>query len=170
MGCRFAHRQCQLFAKRAAVGQTGQGVAVGQKFQPLLLLFLLGNISEHAHVVGDVAIGIAHGRQRHVLGEHLAVFAFVPDFALPVAGALNAVPHGLVERLVVAPGLEQARRQAQQLLFGVAQHPRQCRVDGEDVVLHIGHEHGLSRVVHHGGSQALALLGRALVRQVGQDA
>ncbi len=67
-------------------------------------------------------------------------------------------------------GLEDARVLAQHLLFCVAQHARDRRVDGQDARLRIGHHHALDGVVHHGGGQALALFQRAAGREVGEDA
>ena len=67
-------------------------------------------------------------------------------------------------------GLEDARVLAQHLLFCVAQHARDRRVDGQDARLRIGHHHALDGVVHHGRRQALALLQRTAGREVGEDA
>ena len=105
-----------------------------------------------------------------MLGKHLAVFAPIPNFTLPASRHRNGRPHGGIKRPVVAARLEQGRGFAQQLALGVAQQPRHRRVDRQNAAAGIGHYHALGRVIDHGGGQALALLGVALIGHIGQHA
>ena len=62
------------------------------------LKFTIG-YSRPAGVIDDAA-------DRQILRINVAVLASVPDFALPAAGALDAVPHGGVKRRIVPPGFQ----------------------------------------------------------------
>ncbi|WP_157205705.1 hypothetical protein [Methylomonas koyamae] len=57
--------------------------------------------------MGHGAAGVFDGGNRQPFREHLAVFAPVPNFALPGALALDAVPHLRVKIGVVYPRLQQ---------------------------------------------------------------
>ena len=150
------HGLFQLVAKPGAVVQTGERIVARQVLQLPHPGFFLGDIGEHAHVVRDGTLQVAHGGQRHVLGEDFATLAAVPYLALPMPRAPHDVPHGVVESLVVPSRLEDARGLTQQFVLGVAQKPRHRRIGRQDAALRIGDQHALERVVHHGVRQPLA--------------
>jgi hypothetical protein len=53
-----------------------------------------GDVGEHGHEVGDLALAVAHGADGQPAGVELAVLALVVDLALPVAFGGQLVPHG----------------------------------------------------------------------------
>jgi hypothetical protein len=75
----------QPVTQQHAVGQVGKRVVVGQPFDALLVVFLLGNVDESTDVMNDLAVFVAIHADRHPLRENLAVLAPVPQLALPVA-------------------------------------------------------------------------------------
>ena len=117
------HGARQLLAEPGAIGQARQRVTVCQKLQLLLTLLLLGDVGEHAHVMGGSAVLVLDGAQRHALGKNLAVLALVPDLSAPVPGQVQAGPHLVIKRFVVPPRLEGRGALAQQLRRFVAQKP-----------------------------------------------
>ena len=58
---RVRQRQLQVFIKQRAVGQHSQLVVGGEKFHAPAGFFDEGDIAEHAYVIDDMAIFVAHG-------------------------------------------------------------------------------------------------------------
>jgi hypothetical protein len=82
--------------KVGAVGQVGQGVEMRQMVDLLFCRLALRDVDEAADVVLNVAVCAADGGDRKPLRVDAAVLASVPDFALPLAGAPDRLPHGAI--------------------------------------------------------------------------
>ena len=76
--------------------------------------------------------GIAHGADGLQFGKDLAVFAPVPDFAVPVAMLQQVRPHGGKVAGIVATGGQNARILSNDIFTRVSGNPGEGRVDVDD--------------------------------------
>lgn len=109
--------------------------------------------------VGDRADG-------QPFGVNLAVLAAVPDFALPVAVALQCLPHGAVKVCPVAARAEQlAGLAALRFGLGVAGDGGERPVDAYDAPASVRDEHALRAVERLGHDRQLVQQGCLVAQQ-----
>ena len=101
-------------------------------------LLVLGNVGEVGDVVHRRTIGASDRLDRQHFGIYLAVFPPIPDFALPVPLFAQRRPHLLVERRIMAPGLEQRRRFSDHFIGAVAGESRKGAIDLQNDAVRIG--------------------------------
>jgi hypothetical protein len=147
-------RVLQAVQQQPAVGQARQRVGERQQLDAFLVLLLVRDVREGGHIVGGLALGVAHGRDGQPLWVHLAVLAPVPDLALPAAMLADRLPHAAVEPAVVPHGLEHARRLADHLVARIAGDGAERPVHADDGAVLLGDDHTLGAVVEHRGCLA----------------
>jgi len=139
------------------VGQAGQGVEGAQLFQQGFRFLVLGQVHRHGDVVADGALAVFHGDDGEQAGVDVAALAPVPDFPFPAAVAVDLLPHGGVESLVVAARLEQTRVFAQHLLPAVAVDAGEGLIHLDDAEVGVGDEDGFDTVAEDLGRQVQVL-------------
>ena len=108
--------------------------------------------------MGDDAVAVFYRGDGKPFGIELAIFAPVPDFALPFPGRLYRVPHLAVESRIVAPGFEDARILADHLCGGIAGTLGECLVYPQDHAIGIGDHQYLLRLEGHGCDAQFGLI------------
>jgi hypothetical protein len=94
---RAHHRVLQAVVEQQAVRQAGERVVVGQVVELVLRFLELGDVAEHADVMRDGVVVVAHRGHRQPLEVDLAVLAGAPDLAAPEAGVGQVAPQRVVE-------------------------------------------------------------------------
>ena len=164
------HRLAQPIRQQNPVGQLGERVKVGNVLQGGLVFFLGRDVVEQAQVMQRSAVLVFHHADGEQLGVQAAVFAAVPQLAVPVALGAQSVPDVGVKRRLVPPRLEQARVLAHHLLRGVAGDAGEGVVDHHDVALRIGDENAFAGMREHAGRQPeLGLVALALADFAGHQ-
>ena len=148
------HRLFQAQAQQVAVGQAGQVVVLGEELQAFLQGLAVRDVGEDGDVVYHPALVVLDHVDAGPLRVDLAALAPVVDFALPVALAVEGLPHLAVEGLVVVARGEQAGIAAQHLFGAVAGGFAEGPVHRADVVVGVGDEEGFVGGVEHLGRQA----------------
>jgi hypothetical protein len=166
------HRVLQAVVEQQAVRQAGERIVVGQVVELFLRFLQLGDVAEHAHVMADGVVVVAHRGHRQPLEVDLAVLAGAPDLAAPEAGLRQVAPQAVVEFRFVAgaagqAGAGQARLLADRLALGIAGDLGVGRVGGDDPAVHVDHHHAVGDVLQHRGGQAQLFLGLAALGDVG---
>ncbi len=139
--------------EEGAVGQSGQGVVVGQIIEADFALFAGGDVGEHPHIVGDRSAVIAHHGDDQPFGVDLPRFASMPDLPLPRALFQQLLVHCLIKGFVVVAGMEQCRGLPDGLLGGVAGDVGEGVVDHDDPLIGVGNHDPLQAVLEHPGGQ-----------------
>ncbi|MCY1308757.1 hypothetical protein D9M70_587920 [compost metagenome] len=116
----MGQRLLYALAQQQPVGQAGERVAVDEELQLLLRALHVAEIGEQGDVMGQLPLLVVHRANVLPLRVHVAALAPVPDFAVPGTFALQRMPHGLVERGFLAPGLEHRWIAAEHLFRAVA--------------------------------------------------
>jgi len=75
-----------------AVGQVGQRIVIGEEFDLFLGGLGCADVGEGSNVVADSPALVAYAGDGQPLGVDFAVFAPVPNFALPMALVPQALP------------------------------------------------------------------------------
>ena len=88
----LAHGVVHPVGQQQAVWQMGQGVKMGHVLQLLLVVLHGRYVHAKHHVVAHRALAVGHCADGHHLGIRLAIFAHVPNFAVPVTLRPQALP------------------------------------------------------------------------------
>ena len=114
----------------------------------------LGDIGKHRHKVGQLSAGfIVYGRNGQKLRINLAVLVAVPDFTAPVAGFLDAFPHGLVKGGIVPARLEYARIAADDFTAFPAGNAAEGRIDVKNIASGISQRDAVMGIAECRGMQ-----------------
>ncbi len=129
---RAAERVADAVLEQAAVRQPGERIEMREPLDMLLRCLVLGDVAEDADIVAQRAAGIAYLADRQPLRKDAAVLAPVPHLALPVALVIDGLPHGPIERLILAARGQHARILAQRIGLAVAGDLGKRMVDHHD--------------------------------------
>ena len=152
-----SHGLYQPVVQQTAVGELRQGIVESQRANLLLSLPAHGNVVHHADVVGGLSGIPLHHSDGELLWKHVTVFAPVPDFALPCAGAQDALPHRGIKGRVMAARAEQVRCLADCFLCRVTGDPGEGAVDAQNYVPGIGDYYAVLGFKGGGGDAKLCL-------------
>ena len=164
------HRLLQAVPQQHAVGQTGQGVEMGNVFELLLMRLVGGDVGEQRHVMLGLAVLVAHGADGQDLGIQLTVLVPVPDFATPLACAQQRGPHGAVELRPLPPGTQDTGCLADRFLAAEPGDAGERIVDLHDVAPGIGDDDAFHGVREHACRQLERLFGPLALGDVGHGA
>src|SRR5690554_2829234 len=139
----------QLGEQHLPVGQPGQRVVQRLIFQPRFTFSESAQVGVHTDVMADFRTRVAYHTDAEQGRKDFAIASAAHDFALPVAGFIQRLPHVAVKRLIVLPGCKLVRCLAAQLLLGPAEHFAKGRVDLNDALLCIGHNDRLTGAVQY---------------------
>ena len=109
---------------------------------------LVGDVTLNGHVIDDLAYGVANRRNCCFLGVESPVLALVDHAARPDSAAGDGLPKITVKEFILLAALEDTRILADGLLAAVARRLLEGWVDELDVPLGIGHDNGLSGLLH----------------------
>ena len=151
-------RRCLLdtVAQQHPVGQAGQRIVMDQQFDALLRLDPLGHVGIDIDIVARLPRLLADHRHIEPFRIGLAELALVPDFALPVPVAFDALLHGVVEGRVVPARCQNVRCFPHDFGSGITGFRFEGRIDGQNVVLGIRHENAFATLADGLKSQAQA--------------
>ena len=116
-------------------------------------------VVENSDVMADPIFGVAQRRDAQPLGVNLAVFAAIPDFALPVPQLLQRGPHLPIKIPVVAAGRQQSRISSADFLQRITGHLGKGAVDHQDAVVAVADQNTLGALLVNGGGQPEFLFG-----------
>ena len=160
------HRLAQAVGKQAAVGEAGEAVVVGEELDLALLGTLHRNVQGQAYVMGGLAMTIREPLDHQALRVALPALAPVPDLALPEAGAVDALPHRLVEVGTMHPRRQDPRRLPHHLVGKIAAHLLECFVHEHDRSLCVGdHDRHRGELHHALGKMQLLVRAPVLMRR-----
>ncbi len=162
------HRMLQAVVEQQPVRQRRERIVVGQVVELVLRLLHLRDVAEHADVVRDLVIVVAHARHGEPFQVALAVLAGLPALAAPEAGFQQVAPHLPVERIVVAAGARQARLLAERFHLGEARDLGEGGIGGKDAAVHVEHHDAVGDMLEHRGRQAQLFLGLLALGDVGE--
>jgi len=137
------------FDEQQPVRQAGQRVVVRQVIEFVLRALDRGDVGEHRDVVAEFAVLVVDRPQVLPDREDFTALAPVPDFPAPLAALVQALPHHLVEGVVMAAGLEHRRQLAEYFLLLVTGDALEGAVDVDDLLLGIGHQHAFQGAVEN---------------------
>ena len=157
-------RLAEPVLQQAPVGKLRELVVIGQTMHFGLGFLVLRNVGEGADVVRHLAGRRYDAVDRQPLGVHAAVLAAVPDHALPEVLLPERDPERFVERIIVAPRLEDRRLAPDRLVSAVAGRFCERLIHAQDDAVLVGDEHSDLRLESLGGDAQLDV-GAALARR-----
>ena len=167
-----SQRLLETLPCQQAVGQSGQGIVVGQEVDQVLLGLALGDIEEQRHVVGDLPRRVAQGGSAEQAGIGFAILAPRQQLARPVAAFRHGLHHHAQVGGILFTGMQHGHIAAQYFLAGVAGNLREGGIGGDDARLGVGDNDGVAGGLDHLARQAHEfLVGAALLdlaRQFGR--
>ena len=160
----------QTLAEQRAIRQTGQRVVIGEIAQFLLGALAFGDVVGHADVMRAAPGRVAHFADFDPAQEFLAVLAFLPQLAVPVAAGEERLAHRVVVFLRMLRGIEDGRRPHQHVGFLITEHAREGAIDGDEIEVEIGHADRLAHAVDHFRCDAALAFGQTRRRDVARGA
>ena len=126
----------------------------------------LRDVGKHADKMADGAIRRPHGRDRQRFDEALAILAPVHQLAIPAAVLVQAAPHGFIKLRQMRAAAEEGRVAADGLFRLVAGDGGKGRIDGNDAVAAVGHQHAFADGVEDDEGAPQGRFARQFVAQV----
>jgi hypothetical protein len=145
------HCLVQPVAQQQSVRQTGERIVVRLMVELIVRPAQLGDIREHADVVGDAALAVIHGTDRQGFEKGLSILAPVPELALPAPGGRQFLPHPDIEIPILTTRLQHARVAPDHLLLAVTGDLRERPVHRNDATVGGGDRDALGAAVEDGG-------------------
>ena len=145
------HGLMQPVGQQHAVGHRGQRVIVCDMFELLFMLLQRRDVGEQRHILLGLAVCVAHGTDGLHHRIHLAVLAPVPDFAGPVAGIDQILPHGGEVLFFLATGVEDARGLAEHFVAAVTGESCKGLIDVDDGAVGCGDHDAFAGMRKHAG-------------------
>ena len=102
------------------------------------VLFLLSDVTEDAHIMGNPALSIQHPAEGHPPRIHASILAPVQQLALPVADSIDGLPHRVVKILMLSAGEKHVRILTQHFSLTETADFSEGMVDPDDIVVGIG--------------------------------
>ena len=99
-----------------------------------------------ANVVAGIGAQVAYHADRQMLLKDFAAFALVPDFAMPIAVAVNAVPHRTIKFGAMAARFDQRRRAAHYFVETITGNFAEGSVGHDDALMAVGYNDAFRRV------------------------
>ena len=135
-------RGVQTVLEQRAVWQVGQGVVIGQAMNTLFTGLAFADVAEEAHIAGQIAFVIEHGRDADPRRVVFTVQALEPDFAFPRVVLVQLLEHVVQMRLLLLIDGEHARQLVEHLRHGVAADSAEGLVGLHDITRGVGNEDG----------------------------
>ena len=130
---------------------------------------LVGDVSTHAHVAGDVACFVGNGRNGQLFQKNGTVFALAPDLTFPEPGQAELFVHGRKEGCVVAARLQDAGVLPDRFVGAVTRQRGKRGVHRQDGAVGVSHHDAVGRGLEHTGRQAYGRIGFAQPGNVGRQ-
>ena len=143
----------QAILEQTAVGQVGERVVKSHLMQLALHPLVRAQIRKHPDVIGDFALGVAHRVDMQPLGVNVAIFAAVPQLALPDAGLQQVFPHRVIKGPVVIPGMQDVGVRSHRLIERITRRFDKCLIDVNDVRVGIGDHDALGSILERDSGQ-----------------
>jgi len=139
---RRRQRLRQPVQQQHPVRQVGEEIVLGQVPRVFLALLALADVAEDGHVIAQLALAVADGRQRQPGRIAPARLALANDIALPIAVGVDLLPHVLDKRRRVRLRAVRHEGLAQHVVRTVAADLAVGGIHADDALLRIHHDDG----------------------------